>query len=86
MPTHLGPFQTRVPKALLDLLGSAACYHGDQRWSLLYEVLWRVSHGDRTAMLAGDKPFHLRAYVRTMLYVPPSMKILDLLARMRAWS
>ena len=34
---------------------SAACYHGEQRWSLLYEVLWRVSHGDRTAMLAGDK-------------------------------
>ncbi|MCP6082839.1 DUF4130 domain-containing protein, partial [Klebsiella pneumoniae] len=21
----------------------------------MYEVLWRVSHGDRTAMLAGDK-------------------------------
>jgi hypothetical protein len=21
----------------------------------LYEVLWRVSHGDRTAMMAGDK-------------------------------
>jgi hypothetical protein len=40
---------------LLELLESAACYHGDQRWSLLYEVLWRVSHGDRTAMLAGDK-------------------------------
>ena len=55
IPEGLGPFQTRVPKALLELLESAACYHGDQRWSLLYEVLWRVSHGDRTAMLAGDK-------------------------------
>ena len=55
IPEGLGPFQTRVPKALLELLESAACYHGEQRWSLLYEVLWRVSHGDRTAMMAGDK-------------------------------
>lgn len=51
----LGLFQARILKALLELLESAACYHGEQRWSLLYEVLWRVSHGDRTAMLAGDK-------------------------------
>lgn len=50
-----GPFQARIPLALLDLLKNAACYRGDQRWSLLYEVLWRVSHGDRTAMMAGDK-------------------------------
>ncbi|KAF1026474.1 MAG: hypothetical protein GAK37_02651 [Pseudomonas sp.] len=54
-PAECGPFQARIPKALLELLESAACYHGEQRWSLLYEVLWRVSHGDRTAMLAGDK-------------------------------
>ena len=47
IPPGLGPFQARIPKALLHLLESAACYHGDQRWSLLYEVLWRVSHGDR---------------------------------------
>jgi len=54
-PEHPGPFQARIPLALLELLESAACYRGEQRWSLLYEVLWRVSHGDRTAMLAGDK-------------------------------
>lgn len=50
-----GPFQARIPLTLLELLKNAACYRGDQRWSLLYEVLWRVSHGDRTAMMAGDK-------------------------------
>jgi probable DNA metabolism protein len=44
-----------VPLELLELLQNAAQYCGDQRWSLLYEVLWRVTHGDRTAMLAGDK-------------------------------
>ena len=54
-PEQQGPFQARIPKELLQLLESAAQYRGEQRWSLLYEVLWRVSHGDRTAMLAGDK-------------------------------
>lgn len=51
----LGPVQARIPQALLKLLEDASQYRGEQRWSLLYEVLWRVSHGDRTAMLAGDK-------------------------------
>jgi len=54
-PEQPGPFQARIPMALLELLENASCYRGEQRWSLLYEVLWRVSHGDRTAMLAGDK-------------------------------
>ncbi|MEZ1314912.1 TIGR03915 family putative DNA repair protein [Pseudomonas fluorescens] len=55
LPEALGPFQARIPRILLDTLEQAARYRGDQRWSLLYEVLWRVSHGDRTAMMAGDK-------------------------------
>lgn len=55
IPEHQGPFMARIPLALLTLLENAARYRGEQRWSLLYEVLWRVSHGDRTAMLAGDK-------------------------------
>jgi probable DNA metabolism protein len=54
-PEQQGPYQARIPLALLELLESAAQFRGEQRWSLLYEVLWRVSHGDRTAMLAGDK-------------------------------
>lgn len=54
-PEEIGPFQARIPVALIELLESAAQYRGEQRWSLLYEVLWRVSHGDRTAMLAGDR-------------------------------
>ncbi|WP_213875477.1 TIGR03915 family putative DNA repair protein [Pseudomonas sp. dw_358] len=79
LPEHPGPFQARIPAELIPLLESAACYRGDQRWSLLYEVLWRVSHGDRTAMLAGDtlgselhrrlkqvsrEAHHLHAFVR----------------------
>ena len=55
LPKTQGPFLARIPRMLLDTLERAARYRGDQRWSLLYEVLWRVSHGDRTAMMAGDK-------------------------------
>jgi probable DNA metabolism protein len=54
-PEGPGPFRAKVPAALLDQLEQAARYCGEQRWSLLYEVLWRVAHGDRTAMLAGDR-------------------------------
>ncbi len=39
---------------------------------------------DLIPILASDKPYHLRNYLRTMLYVPPSMKVIDLLAKMRA--
>ncbi|WP_249679564.1 TIGR03915 family putative DNA repair protein [Pseudomonas abieticivorans] len=74
-----GPYQARIPAGLIAHLENAARYRGDQRWSLLYEVLWCVSHGDRTAMLAGDtlgselhrrikmvnrEAHHLHAFVR----------------------
>lgn len=55
LPEGPGPFRPRVPAALLAQLEQAARYRGAQRWNLLYEVLWRVAHGDRTAMLAGDR-------------------------------
>jgi probable DNA metabolism protein len=86
LPEHIGPFQARVPLELLTMLESASAYRGDQRWSLLYEVLWRVCHGDRTAMLAGDKlgselhrrlktisreAHHLHAFLR-FVALPPS--------------
>ncbi|WNW10524.1 TIGR03915 family putative DNA repair protein [Pseudomonas sp. DTU_2021_1001937_2_SI_NGA_ILE_001] len=55
LPEGAGPFQAKVPLALVEQLQAASQYRGEQRWSLLYEVLWRVCHGDRTAMLAGDR-------------------------------
>ncbi|PWB35052.1 hypothetical protein DCO48_03410 [Pseudomonas sp. SDI] len=55
LPTGPGPFRPRVPAALLGQLEQAGRYRGEQRWNLLYEVLWRVVHGDRTAMLAGER-------------------------------
>ena len=44
----------RIPKQLLELLQSASCFRVEDRWSLLYRILWRVAQGDRAAMLAGD--------------------------------
>ncbi|NWD04728.1 TIGR03915 family putative DNA repair protein [Pseudomonas gingeri] len=55
LPAGPGQFCARVPAVLLAQLEQAARYRGEQRWNLLYEVLWRVAHGDRTAMLAGDR-------------------------------
>ncbi|MFJ4351132.1 TIGR03915 family putative DNA repair protein [Pseudomonas sp. NPDC089428] len=55
LPEGPGPFRAKVPATLLTQLEQAARYRGEQRWNLLYEVLWRVAHGDRTAMLAGDR-------------------------------
>ncbi len=34
-----------VPKAFMRLAKSAACYRDEGRWSLLYSVLWRLTHG-----------------------------------------
>ncbi len=55
LPEGAGPFRAKVPAALLSQLEQAARYRGEHRWNLLYEVLWRVAHGDRTAILAGDR-------------------------------
>ncbi|AVX14947.1 TIGR03915 family putative DNA repair protein [Stutzerimonas stutzeri] len=48
-----GP-RIRVPRQLLDELEMAARFRTDQRWSLLYRVLWRVIQGDASARMAGD--------------------------------
>lgn len=54
IPTTPGDNTVRVPAELILLLERACCYRGEQRWNFLYRILWRVSQGDRTAMLAGD--------------------------------
>ncbi|NUT65595.1 TIGR03915 family putative DNA repair protein [Pseudomonas corrugata] len=93
LPSGPGPFSTRVPAALLTQLEQAGRYQGEQRWSLLYEVLWRVAHGDRTAMLAGDRlgselqrrikqvsreAHHLHAFVRFIPLPQPLAEQLQL--------
>ena len=46
--------QIRIPKQLLAELEVAARFRSDDRWALLYRILWRVAEGDRTACMAGD--------------------------------
>jgi len=93
LPEGPGPFRARVPATLLTQLEQAARYRGEQRWNLLYEVLWRVAHGDRTAMLAGDRlgselqrrikqvsreAHHLHAFVRFVPLPEPLAEQLQL--------
>lgn len=54
LPSLPGSDALRIPRELPELLESAARYRADDRWALLYRVLWRVVQGDRSAMLAGD--------------------------------
>ena len=36
-----------VPKAFLSLAADVACHREPSRWSTLYRVLWRITHGER---------------------------------------
>jgi DNA polymerase len=41
----------RVPAAFLDLARSAAAHRDPQRWAILYQVLWRLTHGGERLLL-----------------------------------
>lgn len=47
------------------------------------KVLGFLHVKDMLPMLSGDKPFDLKAVMRELLFVPPSMRVMDLLVRMR---
>lgn len=54
----------RVPKEFIELARSVACHRDPRRWPLLYEALWRVTHGERA--LLGDPLDALVASLRRM--------------------
>jgi uracil-DNA glycosylase len=41
------PAASGVPRAYIDLMQDAVCHHAPDRFALLYDVLWRVTHGER---------------------------------------
>lgn len=46
---------TRVQRSFLDLARAASCHRAADRWSLLFRMLWRLAHGERSLVsLAGD--------------------------------
>ncbi len=43
--------QYTVPKAFLHLAESVASHRSDTQWALLYDVIWRMTHGGDRALL-----------------------------------
>ncbi|HEX2941421.1 MAG TPA: TIGR03915 family putative DNA repair protein [Rhodopila sp.] len=39
-----------VPRAFVALAEAVACHRSRERWSLLYQTLWRLAHGERSLL------------------------------------
>src|SRR4051794_31317316 len=39
-----------VPRAFVALAEKVVCHRDEARWSLLYQLLWRLTHDERTVM------------------------------------
>ena len=39
-----------VPRSFRELASAVVCHRDDQRWSLLYQLLWRINQGERSLM------------------------------------
>ncbi len=46
------PHSFTVPKEFLELAENVACHHEPTRWALLYQLLWRITHGRERHLLA----------------------------------
>jgi DNA polymerase len=44
-----------LPRKLMDMLQSAACYRVDDRWAFLYRVVWRWQQGEQVVLSAADE-------------------------------
>ncbi|HVF40811.1 MAG TPA: TIGR03915 family putative DNA repair protein [Gemmatimonadaceae bacterium] len=48
-----------VPKEFMRLAECVACYRDEARWPLLYNVLWRITHGERSLLhIVVDRDVH----------------------------
>jgi probable DNA metabolism protein len=45
-----------VPRAFLDLAQDAIRHRSDERFTLLYRLLWRLTHGERDLLAQADDP------------------------------
>ena len=49
----------RVPKAFVELASAVSCHRSDEQWSLLYSMLWRLTHGEKHLLsLLTDSEVH----------------------------
>ena len=51
----------KVPAAFLDLAASVACHRDPARWPLLYQILWRVTHGGERHLISIASDPHIAA-------------------------
>ncbi|MTW01203.1 UdgX family uracil-DNA binding protein [Pseudoduganella ginsengisoli] len=57
----------RLPRTLVDMLGSAACFRAEDRWAFLYRVVWRWQQGQReVATMADDDGGRLQRMVKAV--------------------
>lgn len=58
LPTGAGS-AVRVPKNFIDVAARVALHSDDRRWSLLYRVLWRLTHGEPKLLEIPIDPDHM---------------------------
>ena len=57
-----GVSRAKVPRSFVEIARRVACHCDLQRWSLLYHVLWRLTHGEHELMhVVVDPDVHLLA-------------------------
>jgi probable DNA metabolism protein len=53
------PSALMVPKAFTELSRAVVCHHDPERYAWLYEVIWRVTHGEKSLLqIACDPQVH----------------------------
>jgi probable DNA metabolism protein len=62
------PLRINVPRAYAQLLRDAICHRAVDRFALLYDLLWRISRGERNLLLRAADPIvaRLQGYSRNV--------------------
>jgi probable DNA metabolism protein len=50
------PGAFKVPKAFVEIAVRVACHSDPARWTLLYRLLWRITHGERNILQVAVDP------------------------------
>ncbi len=66
----------RVPKSFIAQAHAASCHANEDRWALLYQILWRLTHGEAYLMQLGGEPqiARLRKYAKAVTRDAHKMK------------
>jgi DNA polymerase len=54
-PVAMAPSLVRIPRQMMEMLQTAACYRAPNRWAFLYLVLWRWQQGEKDVLSAADE-------------------------------